>query len=424
MGRQKMTVLRIALSAGLALAFTIRAADAAVITVFTSGVTNGGIYKLAVAWALKTGNRIEFRSGGIGNIKDYVDTGVPGDVVLLPPEDMAASLKELKPGTVTPIGKALFGLAVKAGDAHPDISTVSKFASALRAGGGIGYPDPAGTSLSGRMIDRMLDRPEFHGVAKKPQHENASLVVLNGHAPFGAGTISEEMAPGVELVGAFPAALNMQIAFEGAVLARSRSPADALSFLHYISSREAGAAWHDCGIETAGQDANAVRSACAIAAPTIAVSPSNEEARLPRATRAPGIPVELALEGVSTAIAACLRAGYNVSAVVVDTAGVPIALASGNGAAAITQRIAMGKAQTVIKFKVSSGQAAERAAKEPDFMASLLADPEVGPPRQGGIAVIAGAKMVGAMAVSGAPTGDKDEPCAIEGLSKIQGRLQ
>ena len=424
MSRTKQNCLYGAVAAGLVLAFSSGVAFAADITVFTSGVTSAGTYKLAVAWSLETGNQVKFKTGGIGNIRDFVDTDVPGDVVLLPPEEMVALSKKLKAGTVSPIGKALFGLDVKEGAAHPDISTVSKFAAALRAGGGIGYPDPTGASLSGKMVDKMLDQPEFRGVIKKPQHENASLVVLNDHAPFGAGTISEELAPGVELVGAFPASLNMQIIFDGAVLARSRSPDDASSFLHYISSREAGSSWHDCGIETEGQDANAKRNPCAVAAPTIVAPPSNDEARLPRAIRAPGIPIDLALEGVSTAIATCLQSGYKVTALVVDTAGVPIALASGDGAAAITQRIAMGKAETVIRYNMTSGQAAEKAATNPAFMATLMADPQVGSPRQGGIPIAIGGKVRGAIAVSGAPTGDKDEPCAIAGLGRIQSRLQ
>jgi len=424
MSRAKQNGLRGAFAAGMTLALSGHAAFAADITVFTSGVTSGGVYKLAVAWTLETGNHVKFVSGGIGNIKDYADADIPGDVVLLPPEEMAAVSKKLKAGTVTPIGKALFGLDVREGAAHPDISTVSKFAAALKAGGGIGYPDPTGASLSGKMVDKMLDRPEFLGVSKKPQHENASLVVLNDHAPFGAGTISEELAPGVEVVGAFPASLNMQITFEGAVLARSRSPDDALGFLNYMSSRRAGSSWHDCGIDTEGQDANAPRDPCAVAAPTLVGPPSNDEARLPRAIRAPGIPIGLALEGVSTAIATCLRNGYKVSAVVVDTAGVPIALASGDGAAAITQRIAMGKAQTVIKYKITSGQVAEKAAKDAAFMASLMSDPQVGAPRQGGIPIAVGEKILGAIAVSGAPSGDKDEPCATAGLGKIQSSLR
>ena len=131
----------------------------------------------------------------------------------------------------------------------------------------------------------------------------------------------------------------------------------------------------------------------------------------------------LAIEGAQTAIATCLGNGYKVTALIVDSAGVPIAMISGDGAAAVTQRIAMGKAQTVLKYRITSGEAAAKANTDAAFMAQLSADPLVGPPRQGAIPIMVGGQMIGAFAVSGAPGGDKDEPCSIAGLAKIQYRL-
>jgi uncharacterized protein GlcG (DUF336 family) len=57
-------------------------------------------------------------------------------------------------------------------------------------------------------------------------------------------------------------------------------------------------------------------------------------------------------------------------------------------------------------------------------MAELAADPQVGPPRQGAIPIVVGGQMLGAMAVSGAPGGDRDEPCALAGIARIQNRLK
>jgi uncharacterized protein GlcG (DUF336 family) len=132
----------------------------------------------------------------------------------------------------------------------------------------------------------------------------------------------------------------------------------------------------------------------------------------------------LAIEGAQTAIATCLANTYKVTALIVDSAGVPIALISGDGAAAITQRIAMGKAQSVLKYKTTSGQVAAKAAGDAAFMAEVVANPLIGTPRQGAIPITVGGEIIGAFAVSGAPGGDKDEPCAIAGLAKIQDRLQ
>jgi uncharacterized protein GlcG (DUF336 family) len=57
-------------------------------------------------------------------------------------------------------------------------------------------------------------------------------------------------------------------------------------------------------------------------------------------------------------------------------------------------------------------------------MAQLIADPSMGAPRQGGIPIAISGDIVGAIAVSGAPSGAQDEPCAKAGLAKIQDRLR
>ena len=178
------------------------------------------------------------------------------------------------------------------------------------------------------------------------------------------------------------------------------------------------------GLLNAGQAIAQTMMTSPAPAPTIAPAPSNDEVRAPRPARAHGISTALAIEGAQTAIATCLGNGYKVTALIVDSAGVPIALISGDGAAAITQRIAMGKAQSVLKYKMTSGEVAAKASSDAGFMSQLMADPQIGAPRQGAIPIMVGGASIGAFAVSGAPGGDKDEPCAKAGLAKIQDRLQ
>lgn len=158
-------------------------------------------------------------------------------------------------------------------------------------------------------------------------------------------------------------------------------------------------------------------------AQTILPSPSVDEQRAPRPPRARGISTALAVEADEAAIAACAAQGLKVTALTIDAAGVPIALISGDGAATITQRIASGKAETALKMKMTSGEAVDRSKTDAAFMAQLMADPSMGPPRQGGIPIAVGGEVIGAIAVSGAPTGAVDEPCAKAGLAKIQDRL-
>ena len=402
-------------------------AEAADITVFAPGITTAGLRKLANAWMIETGNRVNLVGGTVGAVKNDVTSGMPGDIVMVPAEELKDKqiAAKLKPGTTAPVGRILFGLIVKAGAPHPDISTVKKFAAALKAASGVGFNDPASQSLGGQMVYAMLMRPEFKGVNGVPLKQGAAGGVADGTVPMAAGTRSEQLGnPNIELVGLFPEALKMHIDMSAAVLVDSKAPEAAQQFVHYIARAEAAAAWNDCGVVAPDLKGKPAMGECYEPLPTMAMPPSAEEARAPRAPRALGIPTALAIESAQTAIATCLLTNFKVTALVVDAAGVPITMISGDGAAAITQRIAMGKAQTVIKYKMTSGAAAAKASSDSSFMAQLTADPQVGPPRQGAIPIVVGGQMIGAIAVSGAPGGDRDEPCALAGIARIQNRLQ
>jgi uncharacterized protein GlcG (DUF336 family) len=159
-------------------------------------------------------------------------------------------------------------------------------------------------------------------------------------------------------------------------------------------------------------------------AQTILPNPTAAESGAPRPPRARGISTALAVEAAQSAIATCLTDGNKVTAIIVDSDAVPVAMISGDGAAAITQRIAMGKANISIKTKMSSGDAATKAKADAAFNSMLMGDPSLGVPRPGAILIQEGADIVGALAISGSPTGDKDEACARAGLGKIQARLK
>lgn len=157
---------------------------------------------------------------------------------------------------------------------------------------------------------------------------------------------------------------------------------------------------------------------------TILPNPTAAEASAPRPQRARGIAAALAVEADQTAIATCLAHGFKVTSIVVDSEAVPIAMISGDGAAAITQRIAMGKANITLKTKMSSGEAAAKAKTDKAFGSMLMGNPGLGVPRPGGILIREGQDIVGALAVSGSPTGGDDEVCARAGLAKIERRLK
>jgi uncharacterized protein GlcG (DUF336 family) len=148
---------------------------------------------------------------------------------------------------------------------------------------------------------------------------------------------------------------------------------------------------------------------------TMQPNPTQAEGTAPRPKRERGIPTALAVEAAMLSNSTCQTNGTLVTTIVVDSVGEPIAMISNDGAATITQRIAMGKAQYSITTKLPSIEGSKAA---PDVVAKL------GPARPGGVPIMVGNDLVGAIAASGSPTGQADEVCVRAGLAKIQDRLK
>jgi len=163
-----------------------------------------------------------------------------------------------------------------------------------------------------------------------------------------------------------------------------------------------------------------------IAAPAfsqvITTPPTMEDFKAPRPPHGHGVSTDLAIEAVQAALAACASQGTKVTALMIDSEGVPIALVSADGGA-LTERLVASKARVALKTKMTSAEAQARSKTDPAFLASLMADPYTGAPFQGGLPVTMGGEIAGAFAVGGASSGAQDESCAKAGLAKIQDRL-
>lgn len=131
------------------------------------------------------------------------------------------------------------------------------------------------------------------------------------------------------------------------------------------------------------------------------------------------IGMELARDIVNEAVLACRKAGYQVSAVVVDKGAAVRAMLRDDAAPRFTLDISRRKANTVIMGGVSSDAVAKNRAdirNELNHIDGLIM-------LQGGLPVIVGGYLIGAVGVSGAPGGDKDEACAQAALDALEDRI-
>ncbi len=88
----------------------------------------------------------------------------------------------------------------------------------------------------------------------------------------------------------------------------------------------------------------------------------------------------------------------------------------------MTGPVGVRKAFTVITFKAPSGAVGDRAKTDPALADRIKADPKL-ITWAGGQPLMVGGELIGALGVSGAPGGDKDDACTTAAIAKVQGKL-
>jgi uncharacterized protein GlcG (DUF336 family) len=131
--------------------------------------------------------------------------------------------------------------------------------------------------------------------------------------------------------------------------------------------------------------------------------------------------MKMALLIIEGTLEQCAKDGYRVSVVVVDKAGNVAASLRGDGTNPHTMEFgrlkaytARSRGQTSLEFKTLTDKPENAYLKQiPNVVA-------VG----GGVPIKVGNEVIGAVGVSGAPGGEKDEVCANAGIAKVAGSLQ
>ena len=122
-----------------------------------------------------------------------------------------------------------------------------------------------------------------------------------------------------------------------------------------------------------------------------------------------------------TAIQTCKTQGYNVSANVVGRTGQVLVAMRGDNTGPHTLENSMKKAYTARTTRAPSGKFADAVKGNPNagqfFLTNFVA-------AQGALPIMVGNDTIGAIGISGAPGGDKDEACAKAGIDKVAAQLR
>lgn len=131
------------------------------------------------------------------------------------------------------------------------------------------------------------------------------------------------------------------------------------------------------------------------------------------------ISVDMATVMAQAAIKQCRDNGYRVTATVLDNGGNIKVMIRDDGAGAGTMDLSRRKAYSAVIFRRTSGETAKlfgAMAPPPVVEGTVML--------AGGVPIKVGTETIGAIGVSGAPGGDKDEVCANAGIAKVAEKLK
>jgi molybdate transport system substrate-binding protein len=230
----------------IALALFVAPAKAAPLTVLAPASATAGLQSLASQYTASSGVAVTVGGGSRAKVVDALKAG-PADVVVLPTSDMA----DLPNVTgMTPLGHITVGVAVKAGAKVPDISTPEKFRAVLLAAKGVAYADPSAGTSAGKVIDSMLQDPEFKGVKRVPVQGLAVTALANGTASIALQMLPELAADkDVALAGPVPESYGAGVDFSAGIASVTNDATQAEAFMSYLADPKNAALWRKNGLE-------------------------------------------------------------------------------------------------------------------------------------------------------------------------------
>jgi molybdate transport system substrate-binding protein len=227
------------------------------VKVIISGGFSGAYELLRPEFERTTGIQVETGSGasqgnGPHTIASQLARGVPADVVIMSREGLTELMaaNRIAPGSDADLAQVPIGVAVRAGAAKPDLSTVDAFKRAVTGARTVAVPaSTSGIFLVKEVFPRL-------GIANKvnvemtPRGSGAAAMVASGQADLGLLPVSEILhAPDVEVGGVIHADIQLIQTFSAAIVATSREQPAGRRLIEFLTSDRAAAVIRKFGME-------------------------------------------------------------------------------------------------------------------------------------------------------------------------------
>jgi molybdate transport system substrate-binding protein len=220
-------------------------------------VSAGAAHGLVTAVAKHAGYEVDGSFGAVGAMLERLQRGEECDVVILTKAQIAklAATGDVDAASVADLGAVPTSLAVREGRTPPDVSSAAALRAALLAADAIFFPDPSRATAGihfAKVVEQLGIADTVAGRFRNYPNGATAMASL-AHAPgnaIGCTQSTEILAtPGVRLVAALPAGLELRTVYTAAVNARAAARDAATEFVALLGGEAQRPARRAAGFE-------------------------------------------------------------------------------------------------------------------------------------------------------------------------------
>jgi molybdate transport system substrate-binding protein len=226
--------------------------------ILSGGAAQGVVKALWPAFSAETGAELKGTFGAVGLMKEKLLGGAPCDVLILTEALIDGLVKSghAVAGAGTPLGRVKTGVAVRAGDPAPDVSTPDALKASLLAARGIYFPDPEKATAGIHFVNVLKQLGIYGDVGQylRPYPNGATAMQHLAQAKepglIGCTQVTEILyTDNVRLVGALPKEFELATVYTAAVCGKAAQPEIAHRLVQLLGSEQSRGVRAEGGFE-------------------------------------------------------------------------------------------------------------------------------------------------------------------------------
>ena len=223
------------------------------IRVLSTLALKGAVQSLAGRYQSAGGAHIDADFAPTLALLERLRAGEAADVVILTREGLDEVTREgrVAADSCVDLARSGVGVAVKAGEAHPDIATEAALRAALLGARSVAYSRLGASGiLFAKLIERLGIASDINAKAQIIQQGFTAERLVSGEADLAIQQISElKQVGGIEVVGPIPYELQTPAVFSAGRMAATIRLAEADRLLRFLASPEVAPALRESGLE-------------------------------------------------------------------------------------------------------------------------------------------------------------------------------